>query len=185
MKAENGATLLNEFPNIFDSYVRKYRNPHPGHIFSVGDGWFMILWDMAYHLRELQSKIPFIEINVLQVKEKFGGLRFYYQCEYKDESWGSKKFRQIDEWVRTQMCKNGFHKVYWALTKFRKKHIYKTVFEKVGSIIGKGEAESYKVCEICGEPGKRCSPTGWISTLCEKHEIERKKENEEWEKSFE
>ena len=178
MKSENGATLLNAFPTIFDSFREQYRNPHPGHIFSVSDGWFMVLWDIAYHLRELQSQIPFVDIYVLQIKEKFGGLRFYYRCDYKDESWGSKKFRQIDEWFRTQMCKRGAYKAYWALTKFRKTHIYRTVFEKVESIVQKGEAQSYRTCELCGEEGERCSPNGWLATLCEKHKKEREKEKD-------
>jgi RNA polymerase-binding transcription factor DksA len=54
-----------------------------------------------------------------QVKEKFGGLRFYIG--------GAEK--------------------------------------EIHDRITKAEAESYHVCEVCGEPGK-LRQTGWVLTLC-------------------
>lgn len=35
------------------------------------------------------------------------------------------------------------------------------------------ENESYKTCELCGEPGKTKTITGWTMTICEKCEKER------------
>jgi len=62
--------------------------------FECGDGWFQLIWDLSEKLEELEKKklesIPSNEIakeelldsnehkfNVVQVKEKFGTLRFY------------------------------------------------------------------------------------------------------------
>ena len=84
---------------------------------GVGKGWhplvseliddlFKVGWDGSLH----------------QIKEKFGGLRFYI-------GGGSKEIHDR---------------------------------------ITKAENESYKTCEVCGDPGKQ-SGGGWIRTLCERH----------------
>jgi hypothetical protein len=52
------------------------------------------------------------------------------------------------------------------------------MYEKVGSVISKAEEKSYTTCEVCGGPGKKCSPNGWILTLCEKHEKEHKEKKQ-------
>ncbi|RLD64344.1 MAG: hypothetical protein DRJ01_01115 [Bacteroidetes bacterium] len=41
--------------------------------FECGDGWFDIIWDLCEKIEPLVDE----EFNVFQVKEKFGGLRFY------------------------------------------------------------------------------------------------------------
>lgn len=71
---------------------------------------------------------PIPQVEAVQVKEKFGGLRFYI---------------------------NGGDKHIWALVDF-------------------AEAMSYRVCEICGKPGKT-REGGWILTLCDEHH-----ENRDW-----
>lgn len=50
--------------------------------FSILDGWAEIVYDL---LREIRDHYP--DVKVLQVKEKFGGLRFYTDksVEYLDD----------------------------------------------------------------------------------------------------
>ena len=86
----------------------------------VGKGWA----DIVGRLFELCFEEG---VAVTQVKEKYGGLRFYV---------GSAT-------------------------------------EQVLDTIDEAEQESYKVCEHCGEPGEP-RKGGWILTLCDKHEAERK-----------
>jgi len=48
--------------------------------FSCGSGWFKILWDLSEDIDKILSTLPKDRrelFNVKQVKEKFGGLRFY------------------------------------------------------------------------------------------------------------
>ena len=68
------------------------------------------------------------EVRNGQVKEKFGGLRFYLDS---------------------------------------------SATEKLHDAIRLAEDESYKTCELCGEPGEP-RREGWIKTLCDKHDEERK-----------
>jgi len=44
---------------------------------SVGQGWWSLLRRLVYNL-ELIEEASGLKITVIQVKEKFGGLRFYY-----------------------------------------------------------------------------------------------------------
>lgn len=39
--------------------------------------------------------------------------------------------------------------------------------------ITKAERDSYEICETCGEKGELRKDLGWISTLCDKHYLER------------
>lgn len=51
--------LKEAFPNVFKTAAP-----------CVGDGWFLILWNLCGTLEPLG-------VTAAQVKEKFGGLRFY------------------------------------------------------------------------------------------------------------
>jgi hypothetical protein len=39
--------------------------------------------------------------------------------------------------------------------------------------IDEAEAESYRTCEVCGEPGALVCVYGWYSTVCEEHHQEQ------------
>ena len=93
---------------------------------QVGRGWHSLLDEIFKVLPE--------DAVVVQVKEKFGGLRFYV----------SHSNEEADEKIR------------WA------------------------EAQSYKICEVCGEPGV-CESTGnWLSTLCPTHRKEVEEGKKKW-----
>jgi hypothetical protein len=65
---------------------RKQSNPYKYH-FNVGDGWFGILKELIKGIRENDAKDNFKwTTKVTQVKEKFGGLRFYVTGT-SDKSW--------------------------------------------------------------------------------------------------
>lgn len=95
----------------------------PYELFGIecDDGWRPLLNELIEDLKKLGW-----DGDIHQVKEKFGGLRFYIG-------------RGSDE-----------------------------IFDR----IHKAENDSYKICEVCGEPGTMRN-TGWIKTLCDKHHKER------------
>lgn len=84
--------------------------------FSVGPGWYQLIKDLIVDLIELGW-----DKKVCQVKEKFGGLRFYINS-------GSNE---------------------------------------VHDRISQAENESYKICEVTGNPGTLRTDIGWYTTLCE------------------
>ena len=85
---------------------------------ECGEGWIPLIEELIKDLKELGW-----DGDIQQVKEKFGGLRFYI---------------------------NGGSNAVFAR-------------------IDKAEADSYKICETCGEAGILRTDRNWVRTLCDKH----------------
>jgi len=51
--------------------------------FSVSDGWFSILYNLS---EKLEAMDGVSDVRVVQIKEKFGGLRFYLSSETAEMS---------------------------------------------------------------------------------------------------
>ena len=94
--------------------------------FEHGDGWFDILWRLCGDLEPLVAEFEAAggpKFEVLQVKEKLGGLRFYVNYRKNDA---------------------------------------------IEQRIGIATDESFRTCEVCGQPGRERGG-GWIKTLCDEH----------------
>lgn len=85
MNEENTKYLRENFPNLFKEYGGDPRQTCMAWGFSVGDGWFEII-------KELAEKLEPMGVVAAQVKEKFGGLRFYINS-VQTEDW--KKIHDI------------------------------------------------------------------------------------------
>jgi len=160
MNKDLDKTLVQLFPSLYRDYGGDMRKTCMAWGFSCGDGWYPILLALSIELTGIEKEYN-IQVVADQVKEKFGGLRFYYHTE------GSFKWYQRRwQWLCTFMCSHGFAKLYWKFIAFRKK-LWRNPGEKVSDAVESAEAESYKTCEVCSNPGK---PTrdGWITTLCER-----------------
>ena len=90
--------------------------------FGVKEGWYQLIKDLIVDLNEMGW-----DKQVMQVKEKFGGLRFYVNSHIENDDLHNRVF--------------------------------------------KAEKDSYKICEVCGEPG-RVRNNGWYMTLCYSHRRE-------------
>lgn len=45
--------------------------------FECGDGWYQVLYDLSQELTDYTLLHPFLDLEVMQVKSKFGTLRFH------------------------------------------------------------------------------------------------------------
>ncbi len=57
--------------------------------FSCGDGWYKIIYELSEKITSIIAKDPKLdpkEYSASQVKEKFGGLRFYMSATNEDIS---------------------------------------------------------------------------------------------------
>ena len=83
MKKELDKKLIEAFPLLYRDRHASMRTTAMCWGFSCNDGWFDIIWDLSSKLEPLLQKFhdeyPDIESppRASQVKEKFGGLRFY------------------------------------------------------------------------------------------------------------
>jgi len=81
MKTELTDFLNETFPNLY-----KGRYGH-GVGFECGDGWFSLLYDLSYRLeKEIEKQSEEERPTAMQVKEKFGTLRFYMSSETDEMS---------------------------------------------------------------------------------------------------
>jgi len=67
--------ILRDFPSVFES-----QSPIIREGFGCEDGWFQLIYSLCREINQIVENAPDYHDNfqVLQVKEKFGGLRFYY-----------------------------------------------------------------------------------------------------------
>ena len=125
----------------YEQFESELKTKHPdlfdGHDIGlwVGKGWQPIVFSLC---RQIDAYLKFvntkhsqspIKVTVAQIKEKFGGLRFYYD--------GGDQY--------------------------------------ISGMVQMAEIWAANTCEVCGDPGKQRSG-GWIKTLCDKHDEERKAE---------
>lgn len=117
---------------------------------DCGDGWYDLIRELCKSISERYTrdgKTP--DITVLQVKEKYGELRFYYEHE--------KMLRKADildfptEKDTRSMQNNK------AARQLR---------EDIGEIVWQFEDRSSMVCEECGSAGETRTDLFQIRTLC-------------------
>jgi hypothetical protein len=79
MRDELEQTLFTEFPDL---YTQDHSHSLMYQGFAVGDGWYNILYRLSTKIKSIISSMPGEGVDpkeycACQVKEKFGGLRFY------------------------------------------------------------------------------------------------------------
>ena len=101
MKETNTKLLYKTYPLLF-------KKNHIG--FDCGDGWFILLDTLCSqisHLLKYEKKT--LKIRMLQVKEKFAGLRFYYDITNKgkiadDEIFGYVTLAESFSYIICETC---------------------------------------------------------------------------------
>jgi len=135
MNEEQDKTLCAKYPNLYRDRNESMYSTCMCWGFSCGPGWYNIIDELS---AKLEAEIVLLKEGfegdpsnlpaAAQVKEKFGGLRFYMTSST----------------------------------------------DTMQKAIADAEDKSYLTCEDCGEEGKERTDRGWIRTLCEKCNKERK-----------
>ncbi len=168
MKELTPEIIVKKYPNLFRDYGGDMRVTCMAWGLSVGAGWLPIIDSIGQQLKDLK-----VEDKVIadQVKEKFGGLRFYYHTENLSRSvwdwWPTNRF-VIRIWFHR--CTRWIRKYFTKARRF----FYRSLYEKVCDIIETAEEKSYITCESCGSPGKLIG-RAWLKTLCDDCDEERNK----------
>ena len=98
MNKENTKKLLNDFPNLYKQFYWDKLNTCMCWGFDCDDGWF----DLIYKLSEDIVKVcP--ECEACQVKEKFGGLRFYTD-NGNEEVWNLVREAEEKSFTICEIC---------------------------------------------------------------------------------
>lgn len=157
--------LVKNYPIIFKEYGGDITKTCMAWGLECGDGWFTLLNKACKAIQKTCDKYN-IEFTAEQVKEKFGGLRFYYSTTNNKEYTINKIERRISKYFYKYRLGRQFN----FLRDIRQK-IYITPEEMISNIIRKAEEDSYTICEICGAPGVLIG-RGWMGVRCEKHKGE-------------
>ena len=75
MKEELSDKLYEKYPEIFSR--KESPNKSMCHL-ECDDGWFDILDTLCGQIKQSLESHKDVRVEVVQIKEKFGGLRFYY-----------------------------------------------------------------------------------------------------------
>lgn len=97
MKKELYDKLINTYPDMFYADIRGPQK----HTISIdcNDGWFDILWRLCDDIYAMGPKVS-------QIKEKFGGLRFYasFTSEYSKQGWERIRKAEEESYEICELC---------------------------------------------------------------------------------
>jgi len=77
MNKELSKKLYDDFPELYRGKDRPLTESLMCFGFECRDGWFQMLYDLSFDLMKISAKDGIERPEVVQVKEKFGGLRYY------------------------------------------------------------------------------------------------------------
>lgn len=82
---EYDSFMCKRFPEFFVNRSKSMQESCMYWGFDIGNGWFPVLYELCGKLEEIckPNKIPFA---FDQIKEKYGGARFYYTCDVEQET---------------------------------------------------------------------------------------------------
>lgn len=121
---------------------------------ECSDGWFDLLYLLCEEIDSAYKKANMPpDIVIMQIKEKFGTLRFYFKFEGSEQEIYAFDF----------LSGGGF--------RFMQKDT--PIHKEISDIVRKYEKKSASVCERCGAAGRLRTERRWVITLCDKCNNER------------
>jgi hypothetical protein len=100
-------------------------------------GWVPLIDPLVAKVESINEKFPLGDVKVVQIKEKFGGLRFYFHTSYEQDRDEPEHELWLDE------------------------------VAKLNQMIDEASEASFSACNDCCKPGKQHTIRGWYATLCE------------------
>lgn len=99
MRQELADKLVAKYPTIFKNIDGDYRETAMCWGFMVGDGWYDLIDRLCSDLVKLDPNIV-----ASQVKEKFGGLRFYVDDGTTEEAWNRINRAEEESYKTCETC---------------------------------------------------------------------------------
>jgi hypothetical protein len=147
MNEKNTQTLFRDFPALYRDAGKDCM-----HGIGCGDGWFALVYRLSAAIEAEAKKQGFDPQSedwpcALQVKEKFGTLRFYVSAPAANSGEGGSFGLEGRGAVMSlrPIAANG----------------------PIRALVSAVEKESGSICEICGKPGTLGHDGGWWRVRCE------------------
>jgi RNase P subunit RPR2 len=166
MKKELQEQLKEKYQILYPEFdsTKRFNEPILDRGIECGDGWFSLLDDLMSWIKFQHLTNGYPKITIVQIKEKFGYLSFYYDNpKFDDVVWSSWKAKLPEDELKRQFTR--------------------TISEIRGAI-SFASSISNTICEKCGSNKNVSRIKGnWIRYYCEDCRIEDKRIKEENEKS--
>lgn len=148
---EGGAQMPQDeqVQRLVEAHRLLFRGKPPRIASDLPPGWYDLVDRLC---SEIESELgeQASHLRVLQIKQKFGGLRFYWS--WRRRSTVSVDILSTSGHVRLKTSARG------------------EASARIGVLVSAAEAESVRTCELCGAPAKlRRSRTGWWRVRCDHH----------------
>ena len=138
MNNEKAERLTMFYPMLFRKDNGEIRSVYESFPFECGSGWFELINELCQEISTIvRESNKEVWPRVVQVKEKFGGLRFYIS----NTDFSVAKINESE------------------------KIALDAVIEKINQLIIDAQSKSFVTCEDCGLPGK-CYSSSWIHVKC-------------------
>lgn len=92
MNNKNTRYLLENFSELYKGFYKSYKDTAMCWGFECGDGWFELIKNLSKELYAYTEKTGAELPEVMQVKEKYGTLRYYIMFGTKEQ------YKIIDKW---------------------------------------------------------------------------------------
>lgn len=165
MKKELQTTLYRKFPKIFTQRNKSMTETCMCWGIDTDDGWYNLIHMLCELLQWDIEENKYPEIEAVQVKEKYGTLRFYTTGVYKEE---------MRRTFKARLKERIYHFLRLMMLKFCKERYQSDQHYYVQEgMIRFAEHLSGHICEKCGSNTNVTQTKGWIISLCEKCMKER------------
>jgi hypothetical protein len=138
---------------LVTAHAPLFRGAFPDIASYLSPGWYQLVDRLCTDIEAALGDACAM-FEVLQVKEKFGGLRFYYRLQG-----ASDLHIDLQSPIGVDTVKSHTPSDETA--------------DRVRCLVQKAEADSKLLCEKCGASSKVHNLKGWLVTLCEQHLAER------------
>lgn len=169
MRDELEKQLQLDFPFMKQNRVRDEKNTYKRCGCECKDGWYDLIHELCQSISERYERDgkP-VDIVVLQIKQKFATLRFYY--EFEDLKCPIQAFDFLGDGKNLRYSP-GVATTDECTAKLRK---------DIAEIVHSYEKKSATVCEMCGSHGQRKNASQYyVRTLCDSCYAEYLKKMEE------
>ena len=127
-----------------------FRGANPRVPSELPDGWYGLVDELCTAIESVLGSVDCASFEVVQVKEKYGALRFYFalagaQDHFVDFPTGA------------------------GLRTFVRRVEGPPKMDAIRQLVEEAAKASSTTCQTCGAPGQRLVQGGWVATLCAQH----------------
>lgn len=147
---------IDPIPALVKKFPRLFHNKSPQVMSDLPCGWEDLVDRLFVDLDAMLDDHQAKRLKIIQIKEKFAGLRVYWQL-------GSEKTIVID-----LLSGQSAFRLDTGPTQPT------TAFEQITARVRQAGLEAARTCQRCGQPGD-CPPQtpGWMVTLCDACRLKR------------